>query len=57
MMGLHPDLIPLGLDGSPDANTKDEQVKDNCGQQSWDIESHIEALTATAQTEQRSTAC
>lgn len=46
MMGLQPDLIPLGLDGGPDANTKDQQVEDDGGQQSRDIQTHVETSAA-----------
>lgn len=47
-MGLQPDLIPLGPDGSPDANPEDEQVEDDGGHQPWDVQSHLQTSAARA---------
>lgn len=47
-MGLHPYLISFGFDRSPDANTKDQQVEDDGGHQSWDVQSHVEVLAGAA---------
>lgn len=43
---LRPASILLGLDGGPDADTEDQQVEDDGGHQTRDVQSHVDAPAA-----------
>lgn len=48
---LRPVLVPSGLDGGPDADAEHQQVEQQGGQQTRDVESHVASEAAAAQTE------
>lgn len=56
MVGPHPVFIPLGLDGGPDADAEHQQVEQEGGRQSRDVESHV-GLPAAAAVQAERTQC
>lgn len=48
---LGPVPLPLRLHRGPESNSQDHDIKNNGGQQSWDVQCHVEETSLSCQTE------